>query len=93
MNNSNSPSGAVTFQDGANILGTSPLKSGSATFTTSSLPVGVRSITATYSGDSNFSASTSGISQVDVTLNSTISVEVSDNTGNSAMQTLSVTIK
>lgn len=93
MNNSNSPSGTVTFQDGANILGKSPLKSGSATFTTSSLPVGVQSITATYGGDSNFGASTSNISQLDVTLTSSIAVEVSDNAGNLAMQNLSLTVK
>jgi hypothetical protein len=55
-----SPTGTVTFKDGANTLGTGTLNgSGVATFTTSSLTLGSHSITASYAGDSNNSASTS----------------------------------
>jgi len=55
-----SPTGTVTFKDGANTLGTGTLNgSAVATFTTSSLTPGSHSITASYGGDSNNSASTS----------------------------------
>ncbi len=57
------PSGAtgtVTFYDNSVILGTGNLNSGGiASFSTSSLSVGMHSITAVYGGDTNFSASTS----------------------------------
>jgi hypothetical protein len=53
------PTGTVAFMDGATLLGTSPLGGGVATFSTASLAVGTHSITAVYSGDSSFAASTS----------------------------------
>jgi N-acetylneuraminic acid mutarotase len=53
------PTGDVTFKDGATTLGTGTLSAGTATFTTASLAVGAHAITATYAGDSNFTASTS----------------------------------
>jgi hypothetical protein len=54
------PTGTVTFNDGATTLGTGTLNpSGEATFTTSSLSVGSHSITAVYGGDGNFLTSTS----------------------------------
>src|SRR5260221_12183671 len=59
----NTPTGTVTFKDGASTIGTGGL-SGSggiatATFSTSSLSVGSHSITAVYPGDGNFTGSTS----------------------------------
>ncbi len=57
---SGSPTGTVTFNDGAAAIGTAALgASGVATFSTSALPPGDHSITATYSGDATFGASTS----------------------------------
>ena len=54
------PTGTVTFEDGATILGTGTLDgSGKTTYTTSALSVGSHSITAVYSGDSNFAGSAS----------------------------------
>src|SRR3989442_619450 len=53
------PSGVVTFLDGATTLGTGTLSGGTATFTTSTLAVGPHSITASYGGDTNFNGSTS----------------------------------
>ena len=53
------PSGTVTFLDGTMTLGTGTVKSGTATYTTNALPVGIRMLTAVYSGDTNFSISTS----------------------------------
>jgi hypothetical protein len=57
------PTGTVTFYDGGTALGTVPLTKGSAALSTSALVVGMHSITASYSGDSNFSSSTSPVLQ------------------------------
>ena len=49
------PSGTVTFSDGTTPLATVPLDgSGTATFITSALSSGSHSITATYSGNTDF---------------------------------------
>jgi hypothetical protein len=55
------PTGTVTFQDGASALGPGTLSGGTATFTTSGLGAGAHSITAIYGGDANFAGSTSPI--------------------------------
>ena len=56
------PTGTVSFYDGTMNIGNSNLNSsGVATLTTSTLPVGTDSITATYNGDSNFAPSTSPV--------------------------------
>lgn len=49
----------VTFYNSSAVLGTGSLSAGIATLTTSSLPLGTFTITATYRGDANFAASTS----------------------------------
>jgi len=55
----------ITFKKGTTILGTGTLTAGSASFTTSTLPVGTNYIKAVYGGDSNFAGSTSkAVSQV-----------------------------
>lgn len=56
---SNTPTGTVTFSDGSTTLASEPVTNDQATFSTSSLAVGAHSITASYSGDSNFLGSTS----------------------------------
>src|SRR5207248_1440323 len=53
------PTGTANLFDGATLLGTAPLSNGVATFTTSALAVGSHDVTAVYSGDTNFTASTS----------------------------------
>ena len=60
---SGTPTGTITFRDGATILATVPLEGGFvfASFTTSTLGVGNHSITAAYSGDANFAPSTSPV--------------------------------
>ena len=50
---------AITFYSGTAVLGTSPSSRGVAALTTSSMPAGIFTITARYSGDSGFAASTS----------------------------------
>lgn len=55
------PTGSVTFMDGSQTLATKTLNAqGTASYQTSSLTAGVHVITAVYSGDGNFSGSTSG---------------------------------
>src|SRR5579863_230546 len=57
---SGTPTGTVTFNDDSTSLGTGTLNgSAVATFSTSTLGVGTHTITAAYTGDANFAASTS----------------------------------
>jgi hypothetical protein len=53
------PSGSVSFYDGTTLLGAGTLAAGVATYMTLNLPVGTLSMTAVYSGDSNFLTLTS----------------------------------
>jgi len=57
------PTGTVTFSDGATSLGTGALASGDATLTTSSLAVGSHSITGQYGGDRISSGSSGSLTQ------------------------------
>ena len=61
VSGSGTPTGTVTYFNGSTQIGTATLSGGVGTFNynPSSLAVGLYSITAVYSGDSNFSASTS----------------------------------
>lgn len=59
------PTGTVAFYDGMALLSTNSMTSGVATYQTSALPAGTHSITAVYSGDSNFlTVTSSALSQV-----------------------------
>jgi hypothetical protein len=56
------PTGTVTFKDGADTLGTVPLSDdGSSKLSTQVLASGAHAITAQYSGDTRFAASTSPV--------------------------------
>jgi hypothetical protein len=55
------PSGKVNFYANGTLLGSATLASGVANFSTTALPVGLQSITATYVGDTNFATSTSTV--------------------------------
>ncbi len=60
-NSGTPPNGeTVTFYNGSAVLGTGALSGGVASLATSSLSAGIHSITASYAGDANFAASTSG---------------------------------
>lgn len=62
---SGAPTGTITFRDGTTIIGSTTLTAGSAVLTTSTLSTGNHSITAIYSGDINYAATTSAsLSQV-----------------------------
>jgi large repetitive protein len=60
---SGTPTGNVTFSEGASTLGTAPLLNGVATWSTGTLTPGAHSITATYAGDANFNSSSGNVSQ------------------------------
>ena len=62
------PTQTVTFYDGTTVVGAATLNaSGTATLTTTALPVGAQSITAKYNGDVDFTSSTSTASTVTIT--------------------------
>jgi hypothetical protein len=61
---SGTPSGSVTFTDGATTLGTVALSGGSASFTISTLALGSHDIHANYSGATGFAPSSSNLTQV-----------------------------
>uniref|UniRef100_UPI00142899CB Ig-like domain-containing protein n=1 Tax=Streptomyces novaecaesareae TaxID=68244 RepID=UPI00142899CB len=62
------PTGTVSFFDGIVLVGTATLDAGgTATFTTSTLGVGIHALTAVYSGDTAFNGSTSLIDPQTVT--------------------------
>ncbi|MBN8965728.1 MAG: Ig-like domain repeat protein, partial [Rhizobiales bacterium] len=77
------PSGSVNFLEGPTLPGTVPLDgSGQATFTTSLLLPGSRSISAVYGGDTNCASSTAPpVTQVVNLLPTTTSVLSSNNPG------------
>jgi autotransporter-associated beta strand protein len=62
------PGGTVTFMDGTNMLGTVSLSGGVAMLSTTTLTGGPHTITANYSGDTNFSTSSDSISPFTVSL-------------------------
>lgn len=75
-----SPTGTVTFSSNGTALSTVSLTNGVASYTTTALPIGTDNITCTYSGDSNFAASS--CNSIPVTINaiaSTITVSSSAN--------------
>jgi len=75
------PTGTVTFMDGTTSLGAKTLADGAAALSTSGLAVGSHSITAAYSGDSNFPPVTStGITQVVLSWTPTSAVPAPDGT-------------
>jgi len=56
---SGTPTGTVTFKDGATVLATKTLSGGKATYSTTALAAGTHSITAVFNGSTYFTASTS----------------------------------
>ena len=61
------PTGSVSFYDGTTLLGTGTLSGTTATLTVPALAVGSHSITAAYTGDTNFNPATSSASTITVT--------------------------
>jgi hypothetical protein len=73
------PSGQVTFLQDATILGTAALTNSKAIFTTSSLPLGTASITASFPGDANYAPATSNVVSQVVSAFATPTVSASAN--------------
>lgn len=89
------PTGMVSFNDGATSLGSVSLGGdGTANFPTSTLGAGTHSITAVYVGDTNFTSSTSpAISQVVTTATSSTALAASPNpAGFTAAVTFTATV-
>lgn len=86
--------GTVTFYDNASTsLGTVALSSSQATVTTTSLALGTQSLTAVYSGDGNYAASTSSPVTVTVTATATavVTTVAASETSTSAGQATTLT--
>ncbi|MGB6687669.1 MAG: Ig-like domain repeat protein [Terracidiphilus sp.] len=82
------PTGTVTFANGSTTLGTATLNpEGVAGFTSTLLPVGSNSITATYSGDANYGPSTSSLVRVAIAAEAAVTLTASAAT---AMQGLPI---
>jgi len=90
------PTGTVSFFDGANLLGSGLVSSGQATFSTASLAVGSHTIKATYNSDTDFSGSTSGPINQNVNKGTTTTSVVTSGTpsvfGNSVTFTATVAV-
>ena len=91
------PTGTVTFLDGTTDIGSAAVVSSggenTAAFTTSTLTSGVHSITASYSGDASFAASTSSPISQTITETTTTTLVASNSTVNSgAIATFTATV-
>lgn len=76
----NAPTGTVAFQDGATLLGSSPLgANGSATLADSTLSMGGHAIVAIYSGDANHAASRSAALSQQIQQSTAVSLASSAN--------------
>lgn len=77
---SGTPTGTVTFRDGATTLGSATLSAGEATFSTSALGAGSHAIRVAYGGDASFAPCTSSV--LSQTVNQavpTVTLATSDN--------------
>jgi hypothetical protein len=88
---SGTPTGTVTFNDGATALGTVALSSGQAQISTSTLAAGAHSITATYSGSSTYSGSISATLSQSVTATKTTTTTTLTSSLNPSVSGQSVT--
>ena len=88
---SGSPTGQVEFFDGATALGAAALNGGVAVLTTTSLGVGVRSLSARYGGDASFLQSTSSSVSVTVSRAQTTMTLTSAPNPSARRQTVTVT--
>lgn len=77
----NSPTGIVTFKDGATPLGCGTISAGMAVLNTTFTAIGTKSLTASYAGDDNHIASTSPVLSfvVDTLPSSTINLSATPN--------------
>ncbi|WP_198152242.1 Ig-like domain repeat protein [Granulicella tundricola] len=93
ISNAPTATGQISFVDGGKQLGTQSLSGGTTTLTTTRLAVGVHSVTAVYSGDSNFATATSTAASAAVTYSLTVPVLATDNNGNAVTLNIPVVIQ
>ncbi len=92
------PTGVITFTGSQGTIGSAALSNGTATYTVSNLSVGTYSVTANYSGDSNYAASSSTssvvitVSIVNATLTATIAPASNVPYGSTATVTATVSL-
>ncbi|MFZ0806066.1 MAG: Ig-like domain-containing protein, partial [Candidatus Sulfotelmatobacter sp.] len=89
------PTGTISFLDGSTQIGSSSLSGGLATFSISTLAAGSHNITAVYSGDENYNASTSStvsevVSAAGFNLSSTALTPTTIQAGGSAQWTITI---
>jgi hypothetical protein len=87
------PTGTVTFNDGATAIGTSALSNGKASFTTAALSGGGHSITASYAGSVSFASSTSSALRQTVNPGATATALASSTNPSSYHQSVTFTAK
>jgi hypothetical protein len=87
---SGTPTGSVTFYDGSSSIGTVTIAS--AQLTISGLQIGTHSITAAYSGDANFSGSTSAATSQVVNLGPTTTTVTSSSNPATAGFNITLTV-
>ncbi|MDI3563428.1 Ig-like domain repeat protein [Bradyrhizobium sp. Arg816] len=91
LSGGSSPSGTVTFQDGATVLGSAAIAGSSASLATAALAVGTHTITAVYGGDSGNAGATSTVVTVTVGKSSASLALVASSTSPSAGQSVTFT--
>ena len=86
------PTGTVTFYNGTTVVGTGTVNgSGIATLTTGALPVGTDAVTAVYSGDGDYSSTTSNPVTVMVSKDSGVAVLTTSNATPNVGQSVTLT--
>jgi hypothetical protein len=88
---SGTPTGTVTFFNGSTNLGQGNLAAGVAVLTTTALPAGTDSITASYGGDTNFTASTSSAYNIVISQGTTNVAISASNTNPFALEPVTFT--
>jgi hypothetical protein len=86
------PTGSITFSAGSAKLGTSVLKAGSATFSTTSLPLGSQAVIAIYSGDSNYSSSSSAVTMLNVSSALALTITAADGQGDQSSVNVAIIV-
>ena len=85
------PTGSIVFSDSTGNLGIAPLVNGSATYTTSLIPLGSHGYTATYSGDSDYTTSAGTVSLIIKQLGSATAITANPTSGSYGGPTYSFT--
>jgi len=87
------PTGTVTFLDGATVIGTSTVTGGIATLTSSTFSVGAHAFSCTYSGSSTLAASTCNVVSTTITQATTSTAVSSSSNPSPAYAPLTFTVK